>query len=222
MNKIVMFSKDFQIISVSNGVPEKYEYSLSYVRASGTYYLTSASSPFIVVPETRNIAEITKDEVVLFLLESVLERLKEECEKDLQGGMYSPTTGKHYYYGLYDQLRMTQQLALLGAKESPNLNPEGHEDFIIWKTMEGDFVPHTSQEFYQVCLDAEAHTKKWMGKMWQVEVHLYQTIKEYEQLFTIKSFSEEFQKLLDLQAQAEQPTEEPVEEPVEEPQTPQE
>lgn len=195
--KLIMFDENYNIQSVTSAIPESFEYGLTYVKSGSIYYLNGASSPFIVVDDFRNITDIKKEEVIAFLLDAVLERLKLECEKELQREMYSPTTGKKYFYGLYDQLKMTQQLAILGAKENPNLNPNyDAEELIIWKTIDGGFIPHTKQDFFNVCLDAETHTKNWMGKMWQVEVALSQKVTEYEQLSNVGSFMSEYQELL--------------------------
>ncbi|MGL6083544.1 MAG: hypothetical protein ACRC4N_14210 [Gammaproteobacteria bacterium] len=207
MKKIVMFTNDYYISDIISGIPESYEYDLTYVKSDSIYHLNGASSPFIVVDDFRIITEITKEEVIKFLLDAVLERLKLECEKELQREMYSPTTGKKYFYGLYDQLKMAQQLAILVAKENPNLNPNyspySPDELIIWKTIDAGFIPHTKQEFFQVCEDAEKHTRNWMGKMWQVEVALSQQIKEYYQLSEIGSFMSEFNKLLEKTTQGE-------------------
>lgn len=195
-NKLVVFDRDYQITSVTSNIPDGYEYTLSYVKSGGNYYLSGATTPFIVVEEFRIITTITKQEVITFMLEAVLERLKAECEKEIQKGVYSQTTGKTYYYGLYDQLKMTQQLAMLSAKSNIALNPDYNEDeIIIWLTIEGEFVPHSRKDFFNVCLDAEAHTKSWMQKNWQVAYNLSQTVTEYHQLSKIESFMTEYQKL---------------------------
>lgn len=195
-NKLVVFDKNYQITNVTSNIPDGYEYTLSYVKSGGNYYLSGATTPFIVVDELRIITTITKQEVITFMLETVLERLKSECEKEMQKGMFSETTGKTYYYGFYDQLKMTQQLALLNAKSDLGLNPNYDKDeIIIWLTVEGEFVPHSRKDFFNVCLEAEAHTKSWMQKNWQVSLNLSQKIKEHEQLSQIGSFMEEYNKL---------------------------
>lgn len=186
MNKIVIFNLNFEPINVVNGIGDDYTYDLFSVSEGSIKHLNGATSPFIIVKEDVSITSITKRDVISFLLECKIEKLLKEREAKIGKGFYSEVTNYFYKFSVIDQGNFTQQLALLLIDNENNA--------IAWRTDKGAIV-HTRNEFIAVCKDGEKHKRKWMGLSWIVESDLIANVKEYEQLFEIKSFEEELERL---------------------------
>ena len=186
MFKAVVYNKDFEVLDILKGIKEDYDYTLTSVTGHKTNYMEGMTSPFIIVREDRPLMEITKEEVISFMLESVVKRLMVECDRIVDSGFHSSVKDASYAFSQADQANFTQQLTLLLVTDAQE---------VIWRTRDKGLLPHTREEFIDVCKDGEKHKRKWIGNLWTVEHYLRGSIKEYDELFQIGSLREEMKKI---------------------------
>ena len=106
----------------------------------------------------------------------ILEQVKKEkikdldrkCEETILSGFtipddttYTNLIGNHYGFDLYDQLNFNMQMTYLS--EISATEP------IYWKTENKGVLPHTIDEFKEVCRYAERHKRGNIEKYWSLK-----------------------------------------------------
>lgn len=119
------------------------------------------------------------------LLEKVKqEKIKEldlKCEATILAGFMIPEdhedpalAGNYYSFDLYDQLNFNLQVTYIDV-----VTPT---EPIYWKTENKGILPHTIQQFMEVCKHAERHKRGNIEKYWALKEQVMncQTVEEVE------------------------------------------
>lgn len=161
--KIVFFDKDtLRVTNIIENV-EVYEDTPGYIHYSEGYL--GDPSPYRLILDDdhpTNIGDRVPYELFLNRKkEEKIKQLDEECEKLIEKGFKSESTGHFYRFNLHDQINFNMQLTYLSAI--------GRKEPISWKTVDKGVVNHTIEEFLQVCADAETHKRGLIEEFWQLK-----------------------------------------------------
>ena len=99
--------------------------------------------------------------------------------KAISDGFFSETVGKTFGFNLeHDQSNFTQQLLLIVVADGNYTAP------IHWKTIEGDLITMTVEEFMSVVNEATQHKISNQNRYWQLEAQVLacETNEEIDQI----------------------------------------
>lgn len=184
--RLVIFDSNFQIKDIVNGIAN-YTYDTKKISwFNGMSSLDLTNQPFILVDASKNITEITEQDIVSFFREIELSRLSEECQQLIYKGFVSQTTGHMYGFDKEDQANFNQQatIFLLDSTETE----------IDWKTLDAGVVVHSRDNFIAICKESKKHKVNTIKNYWAVKGKVLAYTK-YEEVVGIGSLEEEIAKL---------------------------
>lgn len=107
-----------------------------------------------------------------FLKERKIEKLNEQCDKQITDGFFSPSTGFTFEFAMHDQNNFSQQAIIL-------LRDTAITE-VSWKTLDQGVQPLTREQFFTVIKESENHKRNAISKYWTLKALVNGALTEEE------------------------------------------